>query len=164
VRGLDPQKKMLRLVDGDDMPFDLFLGVPKHKVPDVVERSGMCVDGWIPVNPHTLETSYPGVYAVGDVTSVGTPKAGSMSEGQAIVVAQRLIAQARGGADAEYDGHGQCYIEFGDDQVARVDVYFRPGEAPHGVFENASDELAASKNEFGTSRVRRWFGREWTAF
>ena len=45
--------------------------------------SGMCVDGWIPVDPHTLETSFPDVYAVGDVTSVGTPKAGVFAEGQA---------------------------------------------------------------------------------
>ena len=37
--------------DGDEMPFDLFLGVPRHRVPDVVEASGMTVDGWIPVNP-----------------------------------------------------------------------------------------------------------------
>ena len=36
----------------------------------------MTVDGWIPVNPLTMETAFPGVYAVGDVTSVGTPKAG----------------------------------------------------------------------------------------
>src|SRR5215204_3665808 len=35
----------------------------------VVEASGLCVDGWIPVDPTTLETSVPGVYAVGDVTS-----------------------------------------------------------------------------------------------
>ena len=54
---------------------DLFLGVPVHKVPHVVAESGMCVDGWIPVDPLTLETRYPDVYAVGDVTSVGTPKA-----------------------------------------------------------------------------------------
>ena len=64
------------------MPFDLFLGVPVHRVPAVVAASGMCVDGWIPVNPLTLETAFPDVYAVGDVTSVGTPKAGSSPRGR----------------------------------------------------------------------------------
>ena len=54
----------------------------------------MCVDGWIPVDPLTLETRFPGVYAVGDVTSVGTPKAGVFAEGQAKVVAAALIAGA----------------------------------------------------------------------
>ena len=80
-----------------EMPYDLFLGVPVHRVPEVVAASGMTVDGWIPVDPLTLETSFPGVYAVGDVTSVGTPKAGVFAEGQAGVVADAIIAQARGG-------------------------------------------------------------------
>ena len=61
--------------------------------PTVVAASGMTVDGWIPVDPLTLETSFPGVYAVGDVTSVGTPKAGVFAEGQAAVVADAIIAQ-----------------------------------------------------------------------
>ena len=55
----------------------------------------MTVDGWIPVNPLTLETSLPGVFAVGDVTSVGTPKAGVFSERQAAVAAQRIISLIR---------------------------------------------------------------------
>ena len=62
----------------------------------VVAESGMTVDGWIPVNPRTLETSFPGVYAVGDVTSVGTPKAGVFAEGQAAVVADRISAPSAG--------------------------------------------------------------------
>ena len=95
VRGLDPATKVARMADGGEMPFDLFLGVPVHRVPEVVAQSGMAVDGWIPVDPRTLETSYPDVYAVGDVTSVGTPKAGVFAEGQAIVVADAIIAKAR---------------------------------------------------------------------
>ena len=79
------------LADGGELPFDLFLGVPVHRVPAVVVESGMCVDGWIPVDPRTLETAYPGVYAVGDVTSVGTPKAGVFAEGQAAVVADAIM-------------------------------------------------------------------------
>ena len=63
-----------------------------HRAPAVVEESGMTVDGWIPVDPLTLETAFPGVYAVGDVTSVGTPKAGVFAEGQAAVVAERIVA------------------------------------------------------------------------
>ena len=49
-------------------PSISFLGVPVHRVPQVVADSGMTVDGWIPVNPLTLETVYPQVFAVGDVT------------------------------------------------------------------------------------------------
>ena len=87
IRSLDPDRKVAVFADGAELPYDLFLGVPVHRAPTVVEESALAVDGWIPVDPYTLETSYPGVYAVGDVTSVGTPKAGSFSERQAEVVA-----------------------------------------------------------------------------
>jgi sulfide:quinone oxidoreductase len=163
VRGLDSRHRVAILADGEEMPFDLFLGVPVHRVPAVVAESGMCVDGWIPVDPRTLETAYPGVYAVGDVTSVGTPKAGVFSERQASVVAGQLIARhGQGGAASTYDGKGICYIEFGHDRVARVEVTFRSGERPNGQFDEPSSLLVADKAEFGTSRIRRWFGRDWT--
>lgn len=163
VTSLDPHRKVAVLAEGAEMPYDLFLGVPKHHVPDVVAESGMCVDGWIPVNPLTLETAFQGVYAVGDVTSVGTPKAGVFAEGQAAVVASAIIAGHTANSSAtHYDGRGQCYLEFGKDQVAKVDVTFVTGLAPSGTFEPASTKLAQQKSDFGTTRVQRWFGRQWT--
>src|SRR5580704_6496531 len=165
VRRLDPRRRVAILADGEEMPFDLFLGVPVHRVPAVVAESGMCVDGWIPVNPLTLETAYPDVYAVGDVTSVGTPKAGVFSERQASVVADQLIARhGQAGAASTYDGKGICYIGFGHDRVARVEVTFVSGQRPDGRFDEPSDLLLADKAEFGTSRIRRWFGRDWTSY
>ena len=123
----------------------------------------MCVDGWIPVDPYTLETSFADVYAVGDVTSVGTPKAGVFAEGQAAVVADAIIARHRGEADTDtYDGHGICYIEFGDGEVGGVDVHFLPGRPPVGELAGPSLDLAADKAEFGATRIRRWFARDWT--
>ena len=147
------------LDDGRRLPCDLFLGIPVHRVPEVVESSGLAVNGWIPVEPRTLETRFAGVYAVGDVTSVGTPKAGVFAEGAAKVVAERLIAEARGeDPDALYDGMGSCYIEFGGEEVARVDVDFfsTPGR-PTGVWTPPSTDTAAEKAEFSTSRRARWF-------
>jgi sulfide:quinone oxidoreductase len=163
ITELDPATKVARRADGSEMPFDLFLAVPKHKVPVVVEEAGMCVDGWIPVNPVTLETAYAGVYAVGDVTSVGTPKAGVFAEGQAVVVADAIIAEARGrDRSGGYDGRGICYLEFGAEQVARVEVTFVMGQPPFGTFDAPSTAIARDKSEFGASRARRWFGRDWT--
>ncbi len=164
VRSLDPERRVAVFGDGSELPYDLFLGVPVHRVPDVVVDSGLAVDGWIPVDPLTLETRFPGVYAVGDVTSVGTPKAGVFAEGQAAVVATRIAAIARGGEGAhEYDGRGICYLEFGHEQVAKVDVTFLRGETPRGALVGPSPALAAEKSEFGTSRIRRWFDRDWHA-
>ena len=165
VKALDPGRRVAVTADGDEIPYDLFLGVPVHVAPEVVRRSGMCVDGWIPVDPLTLETSFPDVYAVGDVTSVGTPKAGVFSEGQAKVVAARIIDRVSGRQpEVAYDGRGQCYLEFGKDQVATVEVTFTPGSAPSGTFRGPSSELAGDKAEFGSSRARRWFGHQWSAF
>jgi sulfide:quinone oxidoreductase len=160
VRELDPARRVARLGDGAEMPYDLFLGVPTHRVPEVVEASGLTVDGWIPVDPLTLETTFENVYAVGDVTSVGTPKAGVFAEGQAAVVADRIAARVRGEeARSEYGGTSVCYLEFGHDRVATVEVTFTPGQAPQGIMNGPSADLAASKVDFGTTRIGRWFDR-----
>lgn len=160
VVSLDAESGDAVLDDGTRLPCELFLGIPVHRVPAVVEASGLAVDGWIPVDPGTLATRFPGVYAVGDVTSVGTPKAGVFAEGAARVVADHLIAQVRGTPEpAGYDGTGSCYIEFGDHRVGRVDVDFfsTPGR-PTGSFTAPSVETAEEKVEFGASRCARWFG------
>jgi sulfide:quinone oxidoreductase len=160
VRSIDNARKVVVLSDGAELACDLFLGVPKHRAPTVVVESGMTVDGWIPVNPLTLETKFPGVYAVGDVTSVGTPKAGVFAERQAAVVAAQISAQLRGTATtASYDGRGICYLEFGSDMVAKVDVTFLSGQAPAGVLEGPSNDLAADKSAFESDRVSRWFNQ-----
>ena len=160
VDRLDPGRKVAVFSDGTEMPFDLFLGVPRHKVPLVVEKSGLAVDGWVPVDPFTLETEFPDVYALGDVASVGTPKAGVFSEGQALVVGSQIISRLRGTPGAvTYDGHGTCYLEFGHNLVGRVNVTFPPGQAPFGDLDGPSELIAADKAAFGTDRVQRWFDR-----
>jgi sulfide:quinone oxidoreductase len=159
VRALDPARRVAILDDDSDLPYDLFLGVPKHRVPDVVAASGMTEDGWIPVSRKNLETRFPEVYAVGDVNSVGTPKAGVFAEGAARVVAESLIAQAKNGElPSAYAGRGSCYVEFGAGQVGRVDVDFMSGPSPTGTYFPASSALVAEKREFGSSRRARWFG------
>ncbi len=160
VRSVEPGQALLG--DGRSLAFDLLLAVPAHRAPDVVVEAGLTEDGWIPVDPLTLRTRFDDVYAVGDVTSVGTPKAGVFAEGQAAVVADLLVARARGAASGTtYDGHGLCYLEFGDHRVAKVDVTFLSGRAPVGAMEGPSVDLARDKSAFGSDRIRRWFGREW---
>jgi sulfide:quinone oxidoreductase len=160
VAALDPGTREAVLDDGSRLPFDLFLGIPVHRAPDVVVESGLASEGWIPVEPRTLATRFLGVYAVGDVTSVGTPKAGVFSERAARAVADQLVARLRGKPEPPgYDGTGSCYIEFGDERVARVDVDFfaTPGH-PAGTFSPPSREVAEEKADFAPSRRARWFG------
>jgi len=125
----------------------------------VVEKSGLTVDGWIPVDPATFATRFPGVYAVGDVTSAPVPRAGVFAEGEAGTVADVLRAAIGGGAPAApYKGEAGCYIEFGDDTVAKVMVNFLGGPDITAYFTPASHEITREKELFGSSRRQRWFG------
>jgi len=158
VHELDAANKIAKLRDGGEMPYDLFLAVPVHRAPGVVVEAGLTKDGWIPIDGLTFETAFPGVYAVGDVAAVGTPRAGVFAEGQAAIAAQHIAARIRGTtASAQYGGRGICYLEFGNNEVAKVDVTFF-GDKRSGELIGPSPDGAVEKAEFGTSRIKRWFG------
>ena len=160
VASVDNARNIAILDDGQEMPFDLFLGVPKHRVPMVVLESGMSQDGWIPVNPRTLETSYPNVYALGDCANTGAPKAGAFAEDAAKSVVSAIIAALRQtGEIYPYAGAGTCYIEFGAGRIGKVEVDFFSGPTPTGKYHEPSAALRANKEAFGSSRRARWFGR-----
>ena len=159
VVSINAASNIATLDDGAQMPFDLFLGVPKHRVPSVVVHSGLAEDDWIPVDPRTLETKFTKVYAVGDGANTGTPKAGVFAEGAARAVASDLIAKLRNNGKATpYDGFGICYIEFGGGRVGKVEVDFFSGPKPTGTYHEPSVALRADKENFGSSRRARWFG------
>jgi sulfide:quinone oxidoreductase len=160
VASLDAGRSAAVLDDGSELPFDLFLGVPRHRAPDVVLASGMTEEGYVPVSSKTLQTVFPGVYAVGDVATVGVPKAGVFAEGAARVVAASIVANLRGGEQpGDYGGRGSCYVEFGAGRVGRVDIDFLSGPKPTGTFREPSHALADEKHDFGSSRSARWFAR-----
>ena len=160
VAALDPERSVAVLDDGSELPFDLFLGVPKHRAPDVVIASGMTEDGYVPVDPATLETRFPGVYAVGDVATAGVPKAGVFAEGAARDRRPGADRRARAAASApgRHLGQGTCYIEFGGGRVGSVDIDFLSGPSRTGTFNAPSAEQVAEKERFGSSRRARWFG------
>ncbi len=162
VESVDPGRGVARLTDGTEIAADLLLGIPVHVVPPVVVESGLAAHpaGWVPVDKETLETEFEGVYAIGDVNGIGTPKAGVFAEGSARVVAAAILARLEGSAAPEpYDGRGACYIEFGHERVGLVEVQFLRVPKPTGTFRAPSEDLAAEKADFGATRRRRWFGR-----
>ncbi len=159
VSSLDPDRSVAILDDGAELPFDLFLGVPKHRAPEVVIASGMTEDGYVPVDFATLRTRFAGVYAVGDVATAGVPKAGVFAEGGARIVAKSVIAELQGGEPpGRHLGQGTCYIEFGGGRVGSVDIDFLSGPSRTGTFNAPSAALVAEKERFGSSRRARWFG------
>jgi sulfide:quinone oxidoreductase len=159
VASIDAGKNIAILDDGVEMGFDLFFGVPKHRVPLVVLDSGLAENGWITVNPRTLETKFANVYAVGDGANTGTPKAGVFAEGAAKAVATALIAKVtNAGKPVENNGFGTCYIEFGGGRIGKVEVDFFSGSKPTGNYYEPSGALRVEKDHFGSSRRARWFG------
>jgi sulfide:quinone oxidoreductase len=159
VTALDPASKVATLADDQTTPYDLFLGIPVHRAPQVVLESALAEDGWIAVDHRTFATRFENVYAVGDVTSAPVPRVGAIAEGEARTLADVLVQQIRGGdAPEPFRGIATCYIEFGGSKVARFDANFLSGPEPFGTFTEASLATAASKVEFGTTRRRRWFG------
>ncbi len=161
VSAVDEGAKRVMLDNGSSLPCDLFLGVPRNRAADVVVEAGMTENGWVPVDPRTLETKYPNVFAVGDLASTGAPKAGVFAEGAARTVAANIVSRLRQEEEtAKNPGYGSCYIEFGAERIAKVDVDFFSGPKPTGTFYGVSEELRIDKQKFGSSRRARWFGKQ----
>jgi sulfide:quinone oxidoreductase len=156
---LNTAHKLAEFAEGGGIPYDLFIGIPVHRVPAVVAASGLAPNGWIPVEKTNLATQFDGVYAIGDVAAAYTAKAGVFAERAAAVVADDITARLRRTTPPPpYDGAGECFIEFGRGEVGKVHANFLSGPKPSGVLVGPSRALAAEKAEFARIRQRRWFG------
>jgi sulfide:quinone oxidoreductase len=122
VAKIDPQARRIYFTNDTTASFDLLAYVPPHRAPKVVREAGLCGEsGWIPVDRGTLETKYPGVYAIGDVTGIPLaigkplPKAAVFAQSQAQVVAHNIVRAVTGqGETHSFQGQGACFIEIGD--------------------------------------------------
>jgi sulfide:quinone oxidoreductase len=150
----------------DRLTFDLLLGVPPHRPPAVVTEAGLTGGGgWIPVDRLTLETDVPGVYAIGDVTTIPLangqmlPKAGVFAQAQGTVVAERIAKGFAGRtAAATFTGEGACFFELGAGTAAMVAGRFLADPPDVHLSEPGPEHLAA-KRAFEVDRLRSWFGR-----
>ena len=159
IVAIDPQTNEARLASGGRIPFDLFVGIPVHRAPHVLESCGLAVDGWVPVERANLATRFPDVYAVGDVTALPMAKAGVFAEAAARVVADDIATRFRDDVVFQpFEGKGTCYIEFGAGMVGVVEADFFGGPTPTARLLGPSRELAAGKREFAKTRQERWFG------
>ena len=160
VGSIDAKRKVAEFDDGREMPFDLFLGIPEHCVPKVVEQSGLVIDEWIPVDKQSMLTKFPKVYALGDVASAGVPKSGSFAAGAARSAAESIIAEYEGHEfSSAYDGVGSCYVEFGEGKVGRADIDFFSKPYAKGTHKGVSKALAKEKTAKGELNKARWFGK-----
>lgn len=156
---LDPRNRVAHTTAGEEIAYDLFLGVPVHRAPDVVAAAGLCRDGWVPVDPASMETIHPGIYAIGDVVDIGAPKAGVFAQAQAAVAARHIVARHRGEPDpARGPDHGVCYLDIGAGRTTGIDVTFTPGGVTEVVLRAPSDATSAAAVAAMHDRDRRWFG------
>lgn len=145
--------------------FDLLLGVPPHRPPAVVHESGLVGDsGWVAVNPRTLETQFPGTYAIGDVVQIAMPngkplpKAGVFAEAMGETVADRIAATFKGQEpEATFKGEGGCYLEVGAGQAMMVKGNFLAEPEPEVMLTEASAKYLEEKRSFEGQRLQTWF-------
>ncbi|MDA7429876.1 FAD/NAD(P)-binding oxidoreductase [Primorskyibacter aestuariivivens] len=145
------------LDDGTELPFDLFLGVPKHTPPQVVIDSGLTEDGWVPIDLATLETRFPNVYAIGDIAATGLPKSGTFAESAARCVSTAILAKLERGDAERNTGTGTCIVEYGDGRVSYAELDFLTGASLKAVYHPPSIAGKTFKDGFDDTRRERWF-------
>ena len=143
--------------------FDLLIGVPPHAAPSVVKTAGLTDEtGWIPVDLKVLETTFPGVFAIGDVTSIRQPnptgfflpKAWVFADEEARIVARNIAGKILGEADAsKFDGKGSCYLETGDEMAAYGSGNFYSYPAPLVYMEQPSKRFLKERREIERERL-----------
>lgn len=162
---VDPAGRLIHFKNGATASFDLLAYVPPHRVPAVVRAAGLAGEsGWIPVNRQTLETKFPGVYAIGDVTGVPLvtgrplPKAGVFAQGEAEVVANNIVHAITGeGAPRSFEGHGACFIEIGDGRAGFGSGNFFAEPAPQIRLRQPGLLLHLGKVAYEKYWLYRWF-------
>ena len=148
---------MAILDDGTELPFTLFLGVPKHQPPQVVIDSGLTEDGWVPIDLSTLETRFPDVYAIGDMAATGLPKSGTFAESAAQCVSTSILAKLRGSNAQLNTGQGTCIVEYGDGRVSYAQLDFLTGPKLEAIYHPPSIAGKHFKQGFDETRRSRWF-------
>ena len=149
--------------------YDLLIAIPPHKVPQIVNKSGLLSDirqNWIIVDRFTLRTKYKNVFAIGDVTEIRLdqcitlPKAGIFAEGEAKVVSQQIINEItnndKKGYHPKFDGKGFCFMEIGNKKAGYIDADFYNVAGPITRLESPSEESYHRKVDFERSRISEW--------
>ena len=157
---------VVHLADGRSLAFDLLLAVPPHRCPQVIVDAGLApTGGWVEVDAHTLATSFPGVYAIGDATVIKLahglplPKAGLFAEAEGYAVAERIAAELSGKpAAGVFSGEGVCYAETGGGRAVEINAHFF-GDPPVADIVGPSSGAMVGKAAFETDRLSAWFGR-----
>jgi sulfide:quinone oxidoreductase len=121
VEAIDPQRKVVLSLEGEELPYELLILVPPHKGQQFLMDSGLAPapGGWLPTDRATLQVGgRANVFALGDATDLPLSKAGSTAHFEAPVVTERIIAAIEGREvdhkHGDYLGKVMCFFEIGD--------------------------------------------------
>jgi sulfide:quinone oxidoreductase len=154
--------------NGNRVNYDLLIGIPHHKVPEVIRNSGLITRGqnWINVDKFSLRTDFENVFAIGDVTeikvneNVAIPKAGVFAEAQAKVVSQQIVDDIKNDknkySSSGFDGKGFCFMEVGNEKAGYIVTDFYHKDGPYTLLEPPSDESYKKKLDFERSKLNEW--------
>lgn len=167
VSRVDPHGPLAEFAGGAKEPYDLLVYVPAYRAPRAVRESALVGEsGWVAVDRHTLATKFPGVWAVGDVTSIPLslgkplPKAGVFAHAQAEVVARTIAAEVTGKGRAEraarFDGHGACFVEAGAGRAGYGAGNFYGEPRPEVRLHRPARRWHLAKILFETHFLRKW--------
>jgi sulfide:quinone oxidoreductase len=162
------ETKEIEFENGNKVNYDLLIGIPPHKVPEVIRNSDLVKQGqnWINVDKFSLKTDYQNVFAIGDVNeikvteNVAIPKAGVFAEAQAKVVNQQIIDDIENNKDkrssSKFDGKGFCFMEVGNKKAGYISADFYNENGPVTLLEPPSKESYEKKINFESSKVSEW--------
>ncbi|MEO6068399.1 MAG: FAD-dependent oxidoreductase [Gemmatimonadota bacterium] len=164
ITKVDPTLRVLTFANGATAPFDLLVYVPPHRAPAVIRASALAGEtGWVNVDRNTFATSFAGVYAIGDVTTVPLtigkplPKAGVFAHRQAEVVAANIAAAwAERPRTRTFDGHGECFLETGGGMAGFGAGNFYGEPTPMITLRGPNRWWHWGKVLFEWSWLRRW--------
>ena len=171
TQSIDMNASELVLENGERAPFDLLVGVPPHRSPQVIRDTNLVNEGgWVPVDDKTLATTYEGVYAIGDVTTIPLPgrfnpdkplvlpKAGVFAHKQAEVLAHNIAVEITGKGEVEwFDCFGGCFIETGDGRAGYGEGNFYDPQAPDVVLRPPARRWHWAKEMIEKYWLWRWF-------
>ena len=138
VEAIDPERKVVLSLEGEELAYDLLILVPPHKGAAFLIDSGLAPapGGWLPTDRHTLQVGgRSNVYALGDATDLPLSKAGSTAHFEAPVVAERITAAVEGrepnAKTGTYLGKVMCFFEIGDGKGTLLQFdYEHPPQPP----------------------------------
>lgn len=161
--------KEIEFENGNRVNYDLLIGIPLHKVPEVIRKNSDLIrqgQNWINVDKFSLKTDYQNVFAIGDVNEIKVnenvviPKAGVFAEAQAKVVSKQIIDDIENNRDklssSKFDGKGFCFMEVGDKKAGYIAADFYNEDGPVTLLEPPSKETYEKKLEFERSKITEW--------